>query len=155
MAGSFEGQCIRLEVISGKNLCVLSERIPAGIYVSIKLDQTRLWESAIRVPSSNSSVAWGDTVNLPSHVSPQASVEIRASLELSRMLGNGELIGKLEISWGELLGHGDEPFELSFPLVRGVRPSVTMKAAAVNGCGNNDGELLNVSDSSLCTVNSY
>ncbi|KAG1753662.1 CHAT domain-containing protein [Suillus paluster] len=144
MAGSFDGQCIRLEVISGKNLHVLSERIPAGIYVFIKLDSTRLWKSAIQVPSSNSYVAWGDTANLPSHASPQVSVEIRASLELSRMLGNGELIGKLKMSWDELLGHGDEPFEMSFPLVRGVHPSVTLKAAAVNGCGNNNGELLNL-----------
>ncbi|KAG1718846.1 uncharacterized protein EDB91DRAFT_540926 [Suillus paluster] len=59
------------------------------------------------------------------------------------MLGNGEVIGKLKISWDKLLRHGNEPFELSFPLVRGVHPSVTLKAAAVNGCGNNNGELLN------------
>jgi hypothetical protein len=26
------------------------------------------------------------------------------------MLGNGELIGELDITWDELLNHGDEPF---------------------------------------------
>jgi len=33
-----------------------------------------------------------------------------ASFELDRMLGNGEVIGKLEMSWNELLGHGNDPF---------------------------------------------
>ncbi|KAG1753655.1 CHAT domain-containing protein [Suillus paluster] len=58
------------------------------------------------------------------------------------MLGNGEVIGKLKMSWDELLRHGNEPFDLSFPRVRGVHPSLTLTAASVNGCGNNDGELL-------------
>ncbi|KAG1752187.1 hypothetical protein EDB19DRAFT_1096320 [Suillus lakei] len=40
MTGSLEGQFIRLEVISGKNLKVPSECIPAGVYVSIKRDET-------------------------------------------------------------------------------------------------------------------
>ncbi|KAG1720955.1 CHAT domain-containing protein [Suillus paluster] len=141
--GSSHDQHIRLEVISGKNLQVPSERIPAGIYVSITLAKRRRWKSAIQVPSSNSSVAWGDTVTLSPYASSKLSVEIRASFELGRMLGNGELIGKLGMSWDELLRHGNEPFELSFPLVRGVYPSVTLKAAAVNGCGNNNSELLN------------
>ncbi|KAG1724197.1 CHAT domain-containing protein [Suillus paluster] len=141
--GSSHDQHIRLEVISGKDLQVLSERIPAGIYVSITLAKRRRWKSAIQVPSSNSSVAWGDTVTLSPYASSKLSVEIRASFELGRMLGNGEVIGKLKISWDKLLRHGNEPFELSFPLVRGVHPSVTLKAAAVNGCGNNNGELLN------------
>ncbi|KAG1721126.1 uncharacterized protein EDB91DRAFT_1088556 [Suillus paluster] len=78
----------------------------------------------------------------PSHASPKLSVEIRASLEFGGMLGNGELIGQLEMSWVEPLGHGDEPLELSFPLVYGVHPSLTLKAALVNVGGNNDGELL-------------
>jgi hypothetical protein len=43
-------------------------------------------------------------------VSPKLSVEIRASFELGRMLGRGELIGRLEISWEGLLHRGDEPF---------------------------------------------
>jgi hypothetical protein len=38
------------------------------------------------------------------------SVEIRASYEADRMLGSGELIGTLQISWEELLNHRDEPF---------------------------------------------
>jgi hypothetical protein len=45
-----------------------------------------------------------------SHSSPVLSVEIRASYEADRMLGSGEVIGKLQISWDELLNHGDEPF---------------------------------------------
>jgi hypothetical protein len=37
-------------------------------------------------------------------------VEIRASFELDRMLGNGEVVGKHEILWDALLAHGNEPF---------------------------------------------
>jgi hypothetical protein len=42
--------------------------------------------------------------------SPVLSAEIRASYEADRMLGSGEVIGKLQVSWDELLDHGDEPF---------------------------------------------
>ncbi|KAG2111741.1 hypothetical protein DEU56DRAFT_919971 [Suillus clintonianus] len=123
MPGSWEGQYIRLEVRSTKNLQVPSERIPAGIYV---------------VFSSDKSVAWGDTVTL-THASPSLSVEI--SYEVDRMLGNGEVIGKLQTSWDDLLDHGDEPFELSFPPIRGVTPSLTLKAAVVHACDNKDNAL--------------
>jgi hypothetical protein len=37
-------------------------------------------------------------------------VEIRAAFELDQMLGNGEVVGKLETSWDALLNHGNEPF---------------------------------------------
>ncbi|KAG0704924.1 hypothetical protein DFH29DRAFT_1067749 [Suillus ampliporus] len=134
MPGSLYGQSIRLEVISGQNIKVPSERIPAGIYVSIKFGSTRLWKSAIRVLSSDESAA-------SSHVSPQLSLEIRASFELGRMLGNGELIGKLETSWDELLRHGNEPFDLSFPPICGVHPSLMLKAAVIHPCDNQDGAL--------------
>lgn len=37
-----------------------------------------------------------------------------ASFELGQMLGRGEVISKLEMSWHELCKYGDEPFgELS------------------------------------------
>ncbi|KAG0702789.1 CHAT domain-containing protein [Suillus ampliporus] len=141
MSGNSEGRSVRLEVISGKNLDVPSERIPAGIYVFIKLDETRRWKSTIRVLSSDNAVAWGDTITLSSHASPTLSMEIRASFELGRTLGNGELIGNLETSWDDLLDHGDEPFDLSFPPVRGVHPSLTLKVASVHACGNEDSQL--------------
>ncbi|KAG1877225.1 CHAT domain-containing protein [Suillus subluteus] len=112
----FASRYIRLEIISGKDLKVPSERIPAGIYVSINFDSRRCWKSAISVLSSEESVAWGNTVTLSSHASPALSVEIWASYEVGRMLGSGEVIGKLQTSWDELLEHGDEPFILSFPL---------------------------------------
>ncbi|KAG2122472.1 CHAT domain-containing protein [Suillus clintonianus] len=57
------------------------------------------------------------------------------------MLGNGEIIGKLQTSWDELLDHGDEPFELSFPPVGGVNPLLTLKAIVVHACDNQDGAL--------------
>ncbi|KAG1759253.1 hypothetical protein EDD22DRAFT_849381 [Suillus occidentalis] len=38
------------------------------------------------------------------------SVEIEATYEIDRMLGSGEVIGKLQRSWNELLDRGDEPF---------------------------------------------
>ncbi|KAG1728463.1 CHAT domain-containing protein [Suillus lakei] len=58
------------------------------------------------------------------------------------MLGNGELVGKLETSWDELLNHGDKPFDMSFPPVRGVHPSLMLKAAVVHTCENQDDALL-------------
>ncbi|KAG1764772.1 hypothetical protein EV702DRAFT_1204864 [Suillus placidus] len=144
MPGSLESRCIRLEVISAKNLKIPSERIPAGIYISIDVHSRRRWKSAIGVLSSDESVTWGDAVTLSSQVSSALSIQIRVSHELDRMLGNGEVIGKLETSGDELLDHGNEPFKLSFPPVRGVRPSLTLKAAVVHACDNQDGALLDV-----------
>ncbi|KAG1873975.1 CHAT domain-containing protein [Suillus subluteus] len=133
---SSETRYIKVEVINGKNIKVPSGRIPAGIYVSIDVDSNRRWKSAISVLSSDESVAWGDTVTPSSHASPKLSVEIRASFEADRMLGRGEVIGKLKIRWDELLDHGDEPFDLLFPPVHDVHPSLTLKATVVHACDN-------------------
>ncbi|KAG1790464.1 CHAT domain-containing protein [Suillus plorans] len=138
MPGSSESRYIRLEVISGKNLQVPSRRIPAGIYISINVDSRRRWKSAISVSSSDQSVTWGNSVTLSSHSSPALSVEIRAFFELGRPLGGGEVIGKLQMSWDELLDHGDEPFDISFPPVHGLHPSFRLKAAIVNACDDQD-----------------
>ncbi|KAG1729113.1 CHAT domain-containing protein [Suillus lakei] len=140
MPSSLEGRYIKLEVIGGTNLKVPSCRIPAGIYISINLDSSRRWKSVIRVPSSKRSVAWGDSVTLSLDASPGLSVEIRASFELDRMLGGGEVIGKLDKSWDDLLNHGDEPFDISFPPVRGVDPTLTLKATLVHAFNNQDSE---------------
>ncbi|KAG2143668.1 CHAT domain-containing protein [Suillus clintonianus] len=142
MSDSAESQSIKLEIIGGENLQVPSWRMPAGIYVSINVGLRRRWTSAIRVLSSDESVAWGDTMTLSSHESLALSMEIRASFELDRTLGNGEIIGRLQTSWYELLDHGDEPFELSFPPVRGVTPSLTLKVTVVHASDNQDGALL-------------
>ncbi|KAG2340519.1 hypothetical protein BDR05DRAFT_1002512 [Suillus weaverae] len=48
----------------------------------------------------------------------------------------------LEISWDELLDRADEPFVLPFPPVRGVRPSLTLKATLLHPCNNQYGALL-------------
>ncbi|KAG2122495.1 CHAT domain-containing protein [Suillus clintonianus] len=135
MPDNAESQFISLEIIGAKNLQVPSERIPAGIYVSINVDSRRRWKSAISILSSDKSVA-------SSRESPALSMEIRASFELDRTLGNGEIIGRLQTSWDELLDHGDEPFELSFPPVRGVKPSLMLKATIVHASDNQDGALL-------------
>ncbi|KAG2078370.1 TPR-like protein [Suillus decipiens] len=137
---NFSSQYTRLKVISGKNIQVPSERIPAGIYVSINVDSERRWITATKVLSSEESVVWGSTVTL-SCAPPALSIEIRASYEVDRMLGSGELIGKLQMSWDELLGHGDEPFDLAFPPVRHVRPSLTLKATVVHTCNDQAGPL--------------
>ncbi|KAG1891663.1 uncharacterized protein F5891DRAFT_1211120 [Suillus fuscotomentosus] len=107
---NLESRYIKLEIISGKNFKVPSGRIPADIYVSINPNSRRRWKSAISVLSSDESVAWEDTITLSSHASPVLSVEIRESYELGRMLGSGEVIGKLQTSWDELLDHDDESF---------------------------------------------
>ncbi|KAG2099237.1 CHAT domain-containing protein [Suillus discolor] len=128
-------------VISGKNLQVPSERIPAGIYVSINVDSRRRWKSAISVLSSDQSAVWGDTATLPSNTSPALAIEIRASYELGRRLGGGQVIGELQMSWDELLDHGDHPYDLSFRAVRGVQPSVTLKVAVVHACHDQNAAL--------------
>ncbi|KAG2065827.1 hypothetical protein BDR04DRAFT_1107820 [Suillus decipiens] len=141
MAGRSRRQYIKLEVISGQNLIVPSGRIPAGISVSINVDSWRRWKSSIKVLSSEESAVWGDTVTLSSHASRALSLEIRACYELGRRLGSGEIIGKLQISWDTLLGHGDEPFVLSFSPVYGVHPSLTLKTAVVNAYDNQNSQL--------------
>ncbi|KAG1747331.1 CHAT domain-containing protein [Suillus lakei] len=139
MPGSLEGRYIKLEVIGGKDLQVPSQRMPAGIYVFINIDSSRRWKSVIGILSSDESVAWGDTVTLSLDASPALSAEIRASFELGRPLGSGEVIGKLEKSWDDILDHGDEPFDISFPPVRGVHPSLTLKATVIHAFDNQDG----------------
>ncbi|KAG1816836.1 CHAT domain-containing protein [Suillus subaureus] len=147
MPGSLETQYIRLEgeslhitfvSIPWSSLSIYSHqwkessscgRIPAGFYISINVNSCRRWKSAISVLSSDESVVWGDSVTLSSHASPALSVEIRASYELGRMLGGGEVIGELQMSWDELIDHGD----LSFPHVRGVQPFLALKAAVTAG----------------------
>ncbi|KAG1830683.1 CHAT domain-containing protein [Suillus subalutaceus] len=57
------------------------------------------------------------------------------------MLGSGEVIGKLKMSWDKLLDHGDESFDLSFPPARGVHPSLTLKVAIVHACDDQNGAL--------------
>ncbi|KAG2111465.1 hypothetical protein DEU56DRAFT_919998 [Suillus clintonianus] len=123
MPGIIESQSITLEFIDGHNLQVPSKRMPAGIYISINVDSRRRWNSAIRVLSSDKSVAWGDSVTPSSHESPALLMEIRASFEQDRTLGN------------------DESFELSFPPVHGVNPSFMLKATVVHACDNQDGAL--------------
>ncbi|KAG1824271.1 CHAT domain-containing protein [Suillus variegatus] len=142
MPGSSESRYIRLEVISGKNIQVPSKRIPAGIYISINVDSRRRWKSAISVSSSDQSVLWRNSVTLSSHSSPALSVEIMASFELGRSLGGGEVIGELQMAWDEVLDHGDEPFDISFPPVCGDHPSLELKAAIVHSCDDQDDALI-------------
>ncbi|KAG1790422.1 CHAT domain-containing protein [Suillus plorans] len=57
------------------------------------------------------------------------------------MLGDGEVIGELQMSWDELLDHGNEPFDIFFPPVLGVHPSLKLKAAIVHACDDQDDAL--------------
>ncbi|KAG1800590.1 hypothetical protein EV424DRAFT_1586991 [Suillus variegatus] len=88
-------------------------------------------------------------IDLLSHASRALSVEIRASYELGRMLGGGEVVGRLQMSWDELLNHGDEPFDLSFPPVRGVHPSLKLKVAIVYTCDDQEDTLFDVGNAGL------
>ncbi|KAG1902072.1 uncharacterized protein F5891DRAFT_1172155 [Suillus fuscotomentosus] len=143
MPGTLESRYIKLELISGRNFKVPSQRIPAGIYISINLDSSRCWNSAIGVLLSDESTAWADTVTLSLDTSLALSVEIRASFELDRMLGNGEVVGKLETSWDALLDHRSEPFNISFPSVLSVHPSLTLEAVVLLDSDIQDSVLLN------------
>ncbi|KAG2086769.1 CHAT domain-containing protein [Suillus discolor] len=142
MPGTSESRYIRLEGESLRITFVPSWRIPAGIHISINVDSRRRWKSAISVLSSDKSAALGNTVILSSHSLPALSVEIRASYELGRMLGGGEVVAGLQMSWDELLDHGNEPFDLSFPPMRGVHPSLKLKAAIVHACDDQDDALI-------------
>ncbi|KAG2134078.1 hypothetical protein DEU56DRAFT_756984 [Suillus clintonianus] len=52
---------------------------------------------------------------------------IRAFFELGRIPGNGEFIDKTQTSWNELRYRGDEAFDLSFPPIDDVCPSLTLR----------------------------
>ncbi|KAG1849878.1 hypothetical protein C8R48DRAFT_778469 [Suillus tomentosus] len=93
--------------------------------------------------AGNQPSVW-DTITLSSHSSPALSVEISAPFELGQMLGGGEVIGELQISWDELLDHGDEPFDIPFPPVFGVKPSLKLKAAIVHACDDQDDALFDL-----------
>ncbi|KAG2134479.1 hypothetical protein DEU56DRAFT_902010 [Suillus clintonianus] len=156
MPHSLEGRYIRLQVVRVKSLQVPSERIPAGIYVSIDVDLTRCWISAIRVRLSDEFVARGNPLtSIPWRFSSldaslALSLDIKTSFELDRMLVNGELIGKFDTSWDDLLDRGDEPLaNISFS-VRVVHPFLTLNATAVHSCDNQDVTLLDMSDISFC-----
>ncbi|KAG2108043.1 uncharacterized protein F5147DRAFT_761162 [Suillus discolor] len=142
MPDSLEERYIRLKSISGKNFKIPSWRILAGIFVSINVN-SQSWNSAISVlPSDESldeSLAWGDTATLSSHASPALSVEMRASRELGRMLGSGEVVRKLRTPSDGLLDHGDELFDLFFPPMCGVLTSLTLKTAVVRAYDDQDG----------------
>ncbi|KAG2033439.1 CHAT domain-containing protein [Suillus americanus] len=139
MPGSWEGQYIRLELIRVNDLPLPSERIPAGFYVSINVDDSKKrWKSAVRVVSSDESEVLGDTVILSLRDVPQLSLEIRVSYEVDRMLGNGEVVAKFKTSWDELLDRGDEPFDISFLPICDVHPSLTLKAAVIRPCDKQD-----------------
>ncbi|KAG2147002.1 CHAT domain-containing protein [Suillus cothurnatus] len=142
MSGSFEGRSVRLELIRVNNLPLPSERIPAGFYVAINVDSKRRWKSTVRVVSSNESEVLGDIVILSLHEVPEFSLEIRVSYELGRILGNGEVVAKFESSWDELLDRGDEPFDISFPFIDDDHSSLTLKAAVICPCDNQDSALL-------------
>ncbi|KAG1882818.1 CHAT domain-containing protein [Suillus subluteus] len=66
----------------------------------------------------------------------------RVSYEVDRMLGNGEVVAKFETSWDELLDRGDEPFDISFPPVCDMHPSLTLKAAVIRPCDKQDSTVL-------------
>ncbi|KAG2360634.1 hypothetical protein BDR07DRAFT_1486761 [Suillus spraguei] len=142
MSVSLQGRYIKLEVIGAKNVGIPSWRIPAGIHISIIVGSTRRWKSTIGVLLSDESVAWDDAVTLSLDLSPEISMEISASFEFNPMLGNGEVVGKLETSWDALLGHGNEPFDISFPPVRGVRPCLTLKVTVLHSSDNRGSALL-------------
>ncbi|KAG1830062.1 CHAT domain-containing protein [Suillus subalutaceus] len=137
MPGSLEGRYIRLDYQWKKYQSSLLAH-PAGIHVSVNLDSSRRWKSTIGVLSSDESITWRDSVTLSSDASPTLSVEIRASFELDCMLGNGEVVGKLDKSWDELLDHGNEPFDISFP---SVHSSLTLKATVLHDCDYQDSAL--------------
>ncbi|KAG1753620.1 uncharacterized protein EDB91DRAFT_1077355 [Suillus paluster] len=124
MASSLKGQSIRLE----------------GIYVSIATGWRRR-KSALGVPSSDKSVAWGKTVTLSPDASPKLLVEIRASFELGRMLGNGEKSSENSKRRGMSCSIIEMSLSvnLSFPAVFGVHPSLTLKAAVIHPRKNKDG----------------
>ncbi|KAG1762363.1 CHAT domain-containing protein [Suillus occidentalis] len=74
----------------------------------------------------------GDTVTISLDASPALSVEIWASFEFGQMLGSGEVLGKFDMSWDDLLDYGDEPFDILFLPIRDVHPSLTLQASVVH-----------------------
>ncbi|KAG1780151.1 CHAT domain-containing protein [Suillus placidus] len=140
MPSSLDGQSIRLE---GESLHITFASI-SSLYSqsSAEIIFKCLLNAYPQAFTSPSTLTRGDAGNQPSmslDASPALSLDISASFELHRMLGNGEVIGRLEMSWHELLDHGEEPFELSFPSVCGDHPSLTLQATVLHHCDDADG----------------
>lgn len=139
MLGSWEGT---LGLIRVNNLLLPSERVSAGFSVSIDVDSRRRWKSVVLELSSYESKVSSDIVILSLRGVPELSMEINLPYELGRMLGNGEVVAKLETLWNELLDCEDEPFDILFPSVRGDHSSLTLKTVIIHPCDNQGSALL-------------
>ncbi|KAG1883294.1 hypothetical protein F4604DRAFT_1677641 [Suillus subluteus] len=133
MPASWEGSHIRLELIKVNNL--LSARLQAFTSTLMSIH--------------------GGAGNQPSESLrevPKLSMEIRVSYRFGRMLRNRDVVANFEMSWDELLDRGDEPFDISFPPIRDVRPSLMLKATVLHPCDDQDCTLLDVIEERMCTI---
>jgi hypothetical protein len=107
--------------INGSNIVVPSHRVPTGIYVLVSTSYGQ-WNTAVKTVMADRSVPWNETLFIyglplmfPQRFMPifpnalkAVHLEIRATFE-NEMLGQGELVGRVETTLEELLMH-DEQF---------------------------------------------
>ncbi|KAG2084743.1 uncharacterized protein F5147DRAFT_765195 [Suillus discolor] len=148
MPGSSESRYIRLEGESLRTTFVAIIILTLDLQLSVERIFKSLLGAFPLVSTYLSMSTLGDAGNQPpvssSHSSPALSVEIRASFELGRMLGSGKVVGRLRMPWNELLSHRHEPFDISLPPVRGVYPSLKLKATIVHACNYQDDALFDL-----------
>ncbi|KAJ8583447.1 kinase-like protein [Rhizopogon salebrosus TDB-379] len=144
MAYMSNNSYLALEVISGTNLSVPSERTSAGLYVTVTTPSGR-WNTAIKTVMDDHSVPWNETIiilalplMLPTWLMPivprffkAVHFEIRASFEYE-CLGRGELLGIVDTTLEELLSHAGEQFQMCIPAVGNAQcPSIILRARRI------------------------
>ncbi|KAG2150944.1 hypothetical protein DEU56DRAFT_581831 [Suillus clintonianus] len=121
---------LMLEVINGTDLLIPSHRIPAGLYVSVSTSSGQ-WNTTIKAPMADCSVAWNETFIICarpvksfwwpmaffSSTSTEVHFEIRASFEIERTLGQGQVVGTVNTTIEKLLEQDEHFRECSLSLM--------------------------------------
>jgi hypothetical protein len=121
-------------VLNGSNLVVPSHRMHTGVYVLVSTSYGQ-WSTSIKAVMADCSASWNETLAIYGSslmfprcltsaifhsTSTPVCLEIRASFE-NVMLGRGELVGRVETTFEELLMH-DEQFGESSSFTTFCRP---------------------------------
>lgn len=126
MLGMRGGPGLALEVISGMNLAIPSNRTPSGLYVLVSTPYGQC-NTVSKAAMADCSVDWNQTLIIRgwplkfprwlmpifSRKSKAVHLEVRASFESGPTLGRGELVGTFETTFEQLLGNDGQSILLS------------------------------------------
>ncbi|KAG2340544.1 hypothetical protein BDR05DRAFT_915813 [Suillus weaverae] len=128
------GHVLALEVITGTNLPVPSDRTPIGYYVRFSTSNGR-WNTTIKAAEANNSVSWNETLNIhgppPTFLQWLISIVSRTSqkidLEIRALYESGpEDVCAFETTFEQLLGRDGQSTTL--PAINNQNISLTSTA---------------------------